>query len=252
MIRMRKTTKLLSVVWMLMVLAVFTTACGSGSGSSDLRNTISVTGYGEASGTPDLVYVQLGVAIVDSDIGQAIYDANTAIERVTEAVVARGVSSEDVQTTYYSVWTETIYDPETGMPTNEIRYHVDITLAVKVKDVQGVGGLISAALDAGANNVHGINFTIDDPTALEDQARVLAMADAQDRARKLTEGLGVQLGSPVAIGEGTGYVAPTYSYGLKGEVGMGGGGVGAGVPSTISPGQTTVGIQVTVVYELLP
>jgi len=63
----------------------------------------------------------------------------------------------------------------------------------------------------------------------------------------------VRLGKPISISEGSvAGIAPVYTYGLKGNIGMGGGGVGAGVPSTVSPGQTTIGMQVTVIFELLP
>lgn len=238
-------------LFLLILAGLFITACGTGS--ANVIESISVTGYGEATGSPDLAHVQLGVSTVDSDIGQAIYDANTAIERITEAIVGRGVNSSDIQTANYSVWTEDVYDPQTGMPTGETRYHVDIQLAVTVRDVQGIGGLISAGLDAGVTNIYGIEFTIDDTSTLEAEARTIAMFDAQDRAHKLAEGMGVRLGKPIAISEGyAAGIAPVYTYGLKGDVGMGGGGVGAGVPSTVSPGQTTIGLQVTVVFELLP
>jgi uncharacterized protein YggE len=246
----RYTRTLLSTM-MVLLIALLIGACGTKS--VGVLESISVTGYGEANGSPDLAHVQLGVSTVDTDIGQAIYDANTAIERITEAIVARGVNSDDIRTANYSVWTEEVYDPQTGMPTGETRYHVDIQLAVTVHDVQGIGGLISAGLDAGVTNIYGIDFTIDDTSALEAEARDLAMLDVQDRAQKLAQGMGVRLGKPIAISEGSvGGIAPTYTYGLKGDIGIGGGGVAAGVPSTVSPGQTTVGMQVTVVFELLP
>ncbi len=242
-----------TMLGMLMLLPIVLLVSACGTGSAEVLESISVTGYGEATGSPDLAHVQLGVSTVDSDIGQAIYDANTAIERITEVIVGRGVNSSDIRTANYSVWAEDVYDPQTGMPTGETRYHVDIQLAVTVRDVQGIGGLISAGLDAGVTNIYGIDFTIDDTSALEAEARDIAMFDVQDRAHKLAEGMGVRLGKPIAISEGSAAgIAPIYTYGLKGDIGMGGGGVGAGVPSTVSPGQTTIGMQVTVIFELLP
>jgi hypothetical protein len=128
---------------------------------------------------------------------------------------------------------------------------VDINIVITVRDVHRVGDLITLGLDAGATNISGINFTIDDTSALEAEARSIAIADARNRAEKLAEGLGMTLGSPISVGEGTaGAPGPIYGYGLKGD--LGGGGVGGGAPSVISPGQTTIGMQVTVIYELLP
>ena len=251
----RQTTLIKSIriapIFLVLLLLVAGCASANGTGLPEERLTLSVTGYGQADGTPDLANAQLGVSIVDPDIGKAINEANAAIERITNAVVAQGVSSNDVMTSHYSVWSEEVYDPQTGMPTGETRYRVDITLALTVREVHRMGDLIAVGLDAGATNVSGINFTIDDTAALEAEARSKAIADVRDRAEKLAQGLGMTLGNPISVGEGSaGAPGPIYSYGLKG--GIGGSGVGAGVPSTLSPGQTTIGVQVTIIYELLP
>ncbi|MCK5634007.1 MAG: SIMPL domain-containing protein [Anaerolineales bacterium] len=254
----RQTTLLKSIrivpIFLVLVLLVAGCASSNGTGLPEERLTLSVTGYGQASGTPDLANAQLGVSIVDPDIGKAINEANATIERITNAVVAQGVSSNDVLTSNYSVWSEDVYDPQNGMPTGETRYRVDISLAITVREVHRMGDLIAVGLDAGATNVSGINFTIDDTAALEAEARSSAITDVRDRAEKLAQGLGMTLGDPISVGEGSaGAPGPVYSYGLKGDIGgIGGGGVGAGVPSIISPGQTTIGVQVTVIYELLP
>jgi uncharacterized protein YggE len=253
--RQAKLFKSIRIVPIFLVLALLIAGCASGNGTGLTveRLTLSVTGYGQATGTPDLANAQLGVSIVDPDIGQAINEANAIIERITDAVVAQGVSSNDVLTSHYSVWSEEIYDPQTGMPTDETRFRVDINLAITVRDVHRMGDLITVGLDAGATNISGINFIIDDTVALEAEARSNAIADVRDRAEKLAQGLGMTLGNPISVGEGSaGAPGPVYTYGLKGDIGIGGGGVGAGVPSVISPGQTTIGMQVTVIYELLP
>jgi uncharacterized protein YggE len=105
-------------------------------------------------------------------------------------------------------------------------------------------------LDAGANNVFGISFAIEDTAALEAEARSEAIVDVKERAEQIAQGLGMSLGEPISVGEGVaGAPGPVYSYGLKGEAfGLGGGGGGA----AISPGQTTIVMQVNVIYELLP
>ena len=255
---MESQTKFKKSIWivpLILVLALVVAGCSSGDGvgASDEQVTLSVTGYGEANGSPDIANAQLGVSVVDPDISRAINEANAAIESITNAVVAQGVSSNDVMTSHYSVWSEEVYDPQTGRPTGETRYRVDITLAITVRDVNRMGDIITIALDAGATNISGITFGIDDPSALEAEARSKAIADVHDRAEKMAQGMGMTLGNPIVVGENSsGGPGLTYTYGLKGDIGIGGGGQGAGVPSSISPGQTTVGMQVTALYELIP
>lgn len=251
---MKKRTTLIGIRYrftVLLVLVLLTAGCASGSAMAQAEDklTLSVTGYGQASGTPDLANVQLGVSIVDPDIDLAIQGANSINQRITEAVGAHGVAEDDVRTTNYNIWREEIHDPATGMPTGGSRYHVDISLDVMVRDVQRMGDLIAAGLDAGANNIHGISFMIEDTSALEAEARGEAIADVLDRAEKLVGGLGLRLGKPISIGEGvSGAPGPTYGYGLKGDIG----GFGGGGSAVISPGQTTLEMQVTVIYEVLP
>jgi uncharacterized protein YggE len=245
------------ILVLFVVMGLLSVGCGAGAGDgigqAEERLTLSVTGYGKASGTPDLANAQLGVSVIDANIDGAIRQANATIEEITNAVISQGVNSSDVMTSYYSVWNEEIYDRQTGVPTGETRYRVEINLAITVRDVNSMGQVITAGLDAGATNVTGINFTIDDITALETEARSKALADVRDRAEKLAQGLGMRLGNPISVGEGAGGApGPIYNYGFKGDIGMGGGGAGAGLPNSLSPGQTTIGVQVTIIYELLP
>jgi uncharacterized protein YggE len=240
-----------TILFLGILLSAFLLAgCGSLAGSGDPSiPTISVTGYGEAAGTPDSARIQLGVNVVDSDVGRAVEEANTTTDAVRAAVLALGVAERDVLTTNYNVWPEDRYDPQTGIPTGERVYRVESTLQIKTTDISGMGDLITAALDAGANNIFGISFGLDETAALAAQARELAVADAEARAQQLTAELGLTLGEPLYISEGAvaGPYGPVYSLA---EAGYGLGGGGGGAP--INSGQATVTIQVNITYKIVP
>jgi uncharacterized protein YggE len=163
------------------------------------------------------------------------------------------IPAEDVQTGNYNVWREDIYDPELGFPTGEFRFHVDITLNLRVVEVDQMGEIITAALDAGANTVYGINFGVQDLSQLTQDARTNALLDLQSRAQQIAEGLNMDLGAPLSVSEGAGPISDAlYTYGIKGDVvGYGGGGSYESA-STIAPGQTSVSLQLYAVYELVP
>jgi hypothetical protein len=101
---------------------------------------------------------------------------------------------------------------------------------------------IQVGLDAGVNNIYGVNLRLDETAALESEARSAAIADARSRARELASGLGRGLGEPVSISEGV-LSAPGF-VGVARAEGLGGGG------APISPGQSTVTVEVVVVFEL--
>ena len=64
-----------------------------------------------------------------------------------------------------------------------------------------MGEIVDAAVDAGATNIGGISFRVEDPGALEVQARDAAMADAKATADQLANAAGVSITGVVSIVE---------------------------------------------------
>lgn len=245
----------------LMVVGVLVLATGcTGSGLIDsatpastsglLTNSITVIGSGQASGSPDVAYLQLGVDVTDADVGEAVTQANQTMERVRDAIVELGVAPEDIQTASFNVWSEERYNPRTGVPTGERIYRVMNTLNIVVRDMAQTGAVIEAGLGAGANNVGSLSFGIDDTSALEQQARTQAVEDARQRAEQLAEASGVTLGEPTIASEVYGEVSPTYLLGAREAAVATEMAVGAAPP--ISEGQLSVSVQVTVTFRIAP
>ena len=236
---------------LLLAMVVLMTSCAGGGGvlppaqqgGYPPPNSISVSGTGEAYGTPDVAYIQLGVDTAGADLGQAVTQNNSAMERVKQALLDAGIAEEDLQTTNFNVWIEDKTDPQTGQFTGERVYHVQNTLNVTVRDISKIGDVIDAALNAGANTVYGLTFGISDTTALESEARRKAVEDARTRAQELADALGVTLGDPIIVSESTGGgVVPMYAVEAAG-------GRGGGAPP-ISQGQMAVTVSVSVVYSI--
>jgi uncharacterized protein YggE len=237
-------------VWILplVLIAGLLSSCSTfgltpGSYGGTLVDTISVTGVGEAFGRPDIATVQVGVSVTDPDVGDAVAESNARMEAITAALVEMGVAAGDIQSTNFSVWPEDRYDPQTGQATGERVYHVDSTVIAKIRDIDRAGEAIEVALDAGANNVYGLGFSIDDTAALEAEARELAIADAHERAQQLAEQFGVSLGEVVTINEAAYGPPTTYSPAVGG---MGG---AEGAPP-ISEGTLALNVTVNVTYAI--
>lgn len=223
-----------------LVVSLVASACGAVSGGTATR-ALTVMGTGSVSVTPDIVIVSLGVQTVGPDIARAVAQNNDAASAVQAAAGELGVAPEDMRTTYFYVSTQQQYD-EFGNVTGEVTYWVDNTITVTLRDTSKLGDLLEAAVDAGANSISGVSFSVDDPSQAEDEARQEAVEDARQRAEMLATAAGATLGELVSISTG-GVSGPIPYYG---EFGLGGG--GGGVP--ISPGTTEVTVQVTAVYAL--
>lgn len=207
--------------------------------SETLPRTISVNGTGSASAAPDVAYVTLGVETVNADPAQAVADNTTKMTAVMEALKALGIADADIQTVNYTMWIEQVVDRD-GVPTGETKYHVSNQVRVKITDFDKTGEVLQAALTAGANTVAGVEFAVSDPSALQQQARDKAMADAQAKAGQLAAGFSVQLGPVRNVNEFSGIVQPA-------AMAFGAGGDGK-VP--VSGGSFSVTVEVQVVYDI--
>ncbi len=211
-------------------------------------HSLTVVGYGTASGIPDMAVIQLGVNILDEDVGAGVAEANAIIASIKAAVLEKGVIEKDIQTTNFNVWPEDRYDPQTGFPSGERLFHIDGTVQVKVREVGSMGDVLSAALAAGANNVFGISFGIEDTTGLATEARSIAILDARSKAEQLADNMGASLGDPIVVSEGVLDDLVPISYAIA-ESGIG---IGGGGAAPISPGQSSVSVQVQITFELVP
>lgn len=178
-----------------------------GAGMSPLHaqelptNSITVTGFGTAYGAPDTAYIELGAEFVDPDLPTAFNQTSEAITRLNDALSAFG-DSVTVQTSGVSVFPEDRFDPQSGMPTGERTYRVRNTARVTVRDVAIIEDVLTSAINSGANTIYNFSYGIGDPSALESEARTLAVANARARAEQLAAELGVTVGAPIIISEG--------------------------------------------------
>jgi uncharacterized protein YggE len=216
--------------------------CSALTGSSQTR-TISVTGTATAHLTPDIVLVTLGVQTQGADVAQAVNENNARSGRVIQALKDGGVAPADIQTANFSISSQSKVD-SSGNPTGETVYYVSNMVSLTVRDLPKLGDLLQSALTQGANSVQGVIYSIADPAAALDQARVEALNDARQQAEQLASSAGVSLGPVFSMSDS--YSPPPITYAAP-SFGKGGGG-GGSVPT--SPGVLDYQVQLYVVYSL--
>ena len=165
-----------------------------------MKRSISVPGIGRVSVQPDIATLRLGVLVVRQTAAAARESAAASMTAVLEALSAKGVAMKDLRTALLSLSPVTDYSPETGPRVTG--YQAANSVGVTVRDLTSAGALIDAALAAGATSMDGLEFTVDDPSAAEEQARQLAMADAKRRAQTIAAASGVTLGGVIGVVEG--------------------------------------------------
>lgn len=236
---------ILSLAAILALLAGNVLAQNTTSATMYPENTITVTGSGTASGAPDIANIEIGVEMVNENVGTAFADANATIQSVINAVVEAGVAREDVRTVGLNVYAQDRYPMSGEVTETPARdYRVSNQIRVTVRDIALIEAVIDAAVQAGANNIYGLNFGISDRDGLEQEARVNAMANAEARAAQLAEIVGAQLGEVIVVNESFGGFGPfdVANYSMMGRAESGG--------AAIETGQLSVSVQVNVTYRI--
>ncbi|HEX5765342.1 MAG TPA: SIMPL domain-containing protein [Woeseiaceae bacterium] len=225
----------------ILVTAMALAACTDQHNTFAETRSITVTGEGEASGAPDQASVSAGVQILAESVIEATHENESIIGKIMEALDEQGIPPEKIQTSNYSIWAEQNYQ-EPGQ--NRISgYHVSNVVTVKIDDVDKLGDVLGAVVNAGANSIHGIQFGVKDTKALEQQAREAAMADARARAESLARLAGVQLGEVLSISTSYGGGPPRPMMSRSYDMAE------AAAPS-ISPGQQSLSVQIHATFAI--
>jgi uncharacterized protein YggE len=184
--------------------------------------TITVTGSGAVETVPDRATFSFTVS-TNADTAKAAFAKNSTL---ADAVVA-ALRGAKVQTSDVSLV------PRTNEAGTTILGYTASTTVTADAELAKAGGLIDAAVDAGANGVSGPSWSRSDRDALYRAALKDAVADARAKASALADGADLALGEITSLTEGGGYVAQPFDT-LK-----------------LEPGTQTVDASVTVTFAAL-
>jgi uncharacterized protein YggE len=186
-------------------LLTWCTASMGADQSPDIRldqlRTIQVRGEGTATSPPDMATVQTGVTTTAPQARDALAANNEAMQRIMEVLKENGIAAKDIQTSSFSVQPQYEHDREGRMKPKITGYRVTNQVEVHVRNLANLGKVLDALVQAGSNQISGIQFGIDDPTGVMDQARNRAVADARNRANLYAQAAGVRLGKVLMISE---------------------------------------------------
>lgn len=216
--------------------------------NAPLPRTVTVVGEGSVKIKPNVAYASIGVETLNESIQQATSESTKTMEQIVAALKAAGIAEKDMQTSGFSVWVDRSRSME-GELTGQAVYHVTNMVSVTIRDLDKVGEILEKAMGAGANMINSVSFGIDQPEALQKEARQKAAADALAKAQELAALHNAQLGELVSVSEIVGSGGGYYASGtdaLLGAYRMGMGG-GAG---PISPGELELALKLQVVYAL--
>jgi uncharacterized protein len=241
-----KCAKILSSLLIIGVLATFANAQGY-----DPRRTINVSGDAEVKVVPDEVIINMAVETNNTDLDKAREENDKKVSSVISMFKKLGIEERFIQTDYLSV--EPRYDYSRNYDSERERkflgYYMTKNISVKLKDVSKFEKVIADALKLGTNYVRGINFQTSELRKHRDQARLMAIRAAKEKAVAMAGELGQKIGKPITINENGGNVYPMYKNARMMNTMVSDGAEGSSA-EVIALGEIEIKASVSVTFEL--
>jgi uncharacterized protein YggE len=226
----------------LVVLAVLGLVSTAGAGEKEpLVPSITVSGTGEVTATPDLAQIQLGVLTQAPTAKEALKKNNAAMTRLFTTLKGHQIAEKDLQTAQFLVSPQYRRDKQGRQMPEIVGYRVSNQVEVRVRQMSLLGEILDVVVSEGANQVQGIRFSVAEPARLLDEARRKAMADARRRAELYAEAGQVELGKVLVISEQTPVIPRPHYLGFAER---------AATAVPIAPGEHKFQVSITVTYGL--
>ena len=204
---------------------------------------VEVTGEASVSVTPDFARVTLGVTTTGRDANAAMAANAKSVSSVIAAIKAEGVAAADIQTSSLSVSPQLSNPASAGSGAQTITgYVVSDMVTVTARDLSRLGALLDRAVNAGANAMYGVAYGENNPSALIDQARPLAVADARRKAEIYAQAGGARIGRLMTLTEQSAPSPVRFARAYAQSA--------AAVATPIEPGEDRLTITITAQFEL--
>lgn len=234
-----------------MILAVGTLAAGiaaSGASAADIQLQaqgpvveLSVTETVKAR--PDIATVGAGVTTEAVTAVEAMQRNAAAMDAVIRRIKALGIAADDIQTTGINLGAQ--YDYDEPRRRQVFRgYQASNRVSVILRKVPDTGRVLDALVAAGATDISGPSFSLDDDTAPRAQARKAAFDKARARAEEYARWAGysgvrlLQVSEAVDPGRPIPYAAPEIMV------------TAAKVDTPVAPGLVGTMVTVSITYEM--
>lgn len=209
------------------------------------ERSITISADAKVTAAPDIAMTSVGMISKGKTVAEAQQENTKVMNGLIERMKALGIDEKDIQTNNYNIYPQYNFTEQDGQVLTG--YEVNQSVQVKIRDVQKANQVLAAAGEAGANNVGGLQFTIDNPEVYLAEARQKALDKVAEKRESLEESLGVQLGDVISYyeSEGGNGMYASYNKGVAEEA------MGGAVPApSIQSGSMDIVMNINVIYEV--
>jgi len=225
----------------LVLFAAVTTMAGAQTLEKNQVPQINVAGEGRVYVIPDEAVITIGVENIGSDANDVKKKNDVAIDAIIKYLKNTAkLPEKDYQTKRVSLNRNYDYDKK------KYSYVASQTITVHLKDLTKYDALMMGVVDAGANNIQGVDFRTSKQAQYESEARVLAVQQAKKKADDYAKALNQKAGKAILVTDNTQtyYPAPMMMREQFKSADM------AGAKETLAVGEIVVTANVNISYEL--
>ncbi|MBI4173484.1 MAG: SIMPL domain-containing protein [Candidatus Aenigmarchaeota archaeon] len=212
--------------------------------SSEPRPGIVVSGTGTLYADPDMTDIFFGIEAESLSASDAQQKNADVAKKVMDALLAKGLAKDKIETTSYNLQTVTEYD-EFNRKYVTKGYKASHMLKVTLDGTGKAGEIIDAVSQAGANRIDSVQFRLNDENQkqLNMQALGIATKQAREKAQSIAGAAGVGLGKLTQASES--YVSSPIFYQKTYDAAA-----PAAAGTEIATGQLQVTASVSLTYEV--
>ena len=168
--------------------------------------TLNLSSYGESTVAPNKATIMLGVQTDAPTAEAAIRENANKMSRVIAALKRGGLTDREIQTSNLSLNPQYVY--QENLPPRLTGYQASNQVIITVRELSRLGQVVDATVNAGATNVGGISFGVEDSTESENRARLEAVDNLRAKADLYAKAMGYRVARLVTLNEGSSYAPP--------------------------------------------
>ena len=201
---------------------------------------IELSVFESVTTAPDLVTIGAGVSTQAPTAVEAMRENADQMQRVIDRILALGVAEKDINLNAQ-------YDYDRTNQRQIFRgYQVSNRVSVKLREIDETGEALDALVAAGATDLSGPSFSIEDDEAAKDTARERAIERAQERAEAYAKMMGYDEVKVLSISEAMQGSGPMPQMALRTMDA-----VQETASTPVQPGQVSIGVSITIKYEMV-
>lgn len=169
---------------------------------------ISVTGDAVVTAAPDIAFISLGVETRERTADTASQKNSDAVANIINSLKEFGLKDNEITTSSYYIYSYQEMDRTSDTNETYTVYNVRNQINISTKDLDNVGSIIDIAISAGANQVQGISFDLENKQELKLQALQEATKQAHAKAKAIADAIGIDVLEISSITENADFYAP--------------------------------------------